>query len=111
MLKTFLTAKVFLAPGKTITRDETQTVKGIILDLSETGCLLSFCKDLNRGNKIGLDFELPNGGIIRKANGIIRRVEKSADTFTYGIEFMNLEVASRDLIAGFVSLCQDHFAV
>jgi c-di-GMP-binding flagellar brake protein YcgR len=107
-VNTMIAVKVYLAKENIIPIDKPRSREGIIVNLSDTGCLLSFSEDLVSGNEMKLEMDLPNVGQMVIPKCVVRRVDKNKNGNMYGLEFMSLELSKKDTLTDFVSFCMSY---
>ena len=107
-VRTILGAKISLYSPREIASGQTKVRDGVIVNISETGCLLSYSEEFHQGAELKLDIDFPQIGRITIPKCIVRRIEKNKANYLYGMEFANLELSKRDAIADFVSFCQSY---
>ena len=107
-VNTMIGAKICLLKENNVPTDKPRFRDGLVVNLSENGCLLSFSEELESGEQMKLELDLPNVGTMVIPKCIIRRVEKSRNGNMYGLEFVGLELSKKDTISDFVSFCMTY---
>ena len=107
-INTFLFGKITFSGTDILGAEKLKTKEVMILNLSSEGCMISVSEDFSQGEKVQLNFDLPNGKKVQISNCVVRRIEKSKKDFFYGVEFVNLDLDSKTSIEEFVELCRSY---
>jgi c-di-GMP-binding flagellar brake protein YcgR len=77
--------------------------RGCIVDLSKGGMKIETNENLDKVSYVHLTFTLPDGQIIKELRAKIVRKIKSALTYTYGIQFRDINIFDLLKITRFIN--------